>query len=219
MLASICGSCLQHLFLWCLPNGDFVFPSFTNWTYSVHRGIPSPLLICQYLFSYVYIMDFKKEFYDLCLAAVHSVMFDSFMTPMDCSTPGFPVLHSLPEFAQIHVHWVSDAIQSSHPLSSPSPPAFNLSQPASGSFSMSQFFTSGVRSIGASASALVLPVNIQSWLPLGLTGLISLLSKGLPETSLALQFKKSSGGDTVEADAFTCLEKEIRKVQWLIIHE
>ena len=114
MLASICGSCLQHLFLWCLPNGDFVFPSFTNWTYSVHRVIPSPLLICQYLFSYVYIMDFKKEFYDLCLAAVHSVMFDSFMTPMDCSTPGFPVLHSLPEFAQIHVHWVSDAIQSSH---------------------------------------------------------------------------------------------------------
>ena len=47
--------------------------------------------------------------------------------PMDCSTPGFPVLHYLPEFAQTHVHWVSDAIQPSHPLSSPSP-AFNLSQ-------------------------------------------------------------------------------------------
>ena len=47
---------------------------------------------------------------------------------MDCSTPGFPVLHYLLEFAQIHVHWASDAIQSSHPLSSPSPPAFNLSQ-------------------------------------------------------------------------------------------
>ena len=48
--------------------------------------------------------------------------------PMDYRTPGFPVLHCLPEFAQTHVHRVSDAIQPSHPLSSPSPPAFNLSQ-------------------------------------------------------------------------------------------
>ena len=47
---------------------------------------------------------------------------------MDCSTPGFPVLHHLLEFAQTHVHWVDDAIQSSRPLSSPSPLAFNLSQ-------------------------------------------------------------------------------------------
>ena len=46
----------------------------------------------------------------------------------DCSTPGFPVLHHLPELAQIHVHWVSDTIQPSHPLSSPSPPAFSLSK-------------------------------------------------------------------------------------------
>ena len=48
--------------------------------------------------------------------------------PMDCSTPGLPVHHQLPEFTQTHVHWVSDAIQPSHPLLSPSPPAFNLSQ-------------------------------------------------------------------------------------------
>ena len=47
---------------------------------------------------------------------------------MDCSTPGFPVLHHLLEFAQTHAHWVSDAIQPSHPLSSSSPPALNLSQ-------------------------------------------------------------------------------------------
>ena len=47
---------------------------------------------------------------------------------MDCSTPGFPVLHYLLEFAQTQVHWVSDAIQPSHPLSPPSPPALNLSQ-------------------------------------------------------------------------------------------
>ena len=48
--------------------------------------------------------------------------------PMDCSTSGFPILHHLPGLAQTHVHWVYDAIQPSHPLSSPSPPAFNLSQ-------------------------------------------------------------------------------------------
>ena len=48
--------------------------------------------------------------------------------PMDCSTPGFPVHHQLLELAQTHVHQVGDAIQPSHPLSSPSPPAFNLSQ-------------------------------------------------------------------------------------------
>ena len=48
--------------------------------------------------------------------------------PMDCSTPGLSVLHQLPELAQTYVHQIGDAIQPSHPLSSPSPPAFNLSQ-------------------------------------------------------------------------------------------
>ena len=48
--------------------------------------------------------------------------------PVDCSTTGLPVHHQLPELTQTHVHWLSDAIQPSHPLSSPSPPAFNLSQ-------------------------------------------------------------------------------------------
>ena len=55
---------------------------------------------------------------------------------IDCSTPGLPVLHHLPEFAQTHVHWVNDTIQPSHPLSPHSLPAFNLSQ-QSGSFPMS----------------------------------------------------------------------------------
>ena len=58
--------------------------------------------------------------------------------PMNCSTPGLPVHHQLPEFTQTHVHQVSDAIQPSHPLSSPSPPAPNLSQHQS--FPMSQLF-------------------------------------------------------------------------------
>ena len=51
-----------------------------------------------------------------------------FATPMDCTMPGVPVHHQLPEFAQTHVHRVGDVIQPSHPLSSPSPPAFNLSK-------------------------------------------------------------------------------------------
>ena len=84
----------------------------------------------------------------------------------------------IPEFAQIHVHWVGDAIQPFPPRSFASPPALNLSQ-ESGSFPVSQLFTSGGQSIGMSASASVLPMNIQGWFLLGLTGLISLLSKGL----------------------------------------
>ena len=79
---------------------------------------------------------------------------------MDCSTPGFPAHHQLPELAQTHAHRVSDDIQPSRPLSSPSPPALK-SFPASGSFPMSQVFASGSQSIGASALASVLPVNIQ----------------------------------------------------------
>ena len=71
---------------------------------------------------------------------------------MVCSTPGFPVLHYLPEFVQTHVHWVGDAIQPSHPLLPLPPLALNLSQHQS--FPISQFFVSGGQSIGASASAL-----------------------------------------------------------------
>ena len=96
--------------------------------------------------------------------------------PMDCSTPGFPVHHQLPELTQTHVHWVGDAIQPSHPLSSPSPPAFNLSH-HQGLFQ--RIFASGGQSIGVSASASVLPMNTQDWSPLGWTDWISLQSKEL----------------------------------------
>ena len=74
--------------------------------------------------------------------------------PMDHSTLGLPVHHQLLEFTQTHVHWVGDAIQPSHPLSSPSPPAPNPS-PASESFPISQLFTWGGQSTGASASASI----------------------------------------------------------------
>ena len=59
-----------------------------------------------------------------CCSVAHPYL--TLCNPMDCSTPAFPVFHHLPEFAQTYVLWVSGAIQPSHPLSSPSPPAFNI---------------------------------------------------------------------------------------------
>ena len=90
----------------------------------------------------------------------------------------FPVLHCFPEFVQTHVHWVGDAIQPSHPLSSPSPPAFSPSQHQD-LFQWVGSLNQVGQSIGASASASVFPMNIQGWFPLGWTGFISLLSKEL----------------------------------------
>ena len=93
--------------------------------------------------------------------------------PTDCSTPGFPVHHQLPQLAHIHVHWVGDAIQPSHPLSSPSPPAFNLSQ--------HQDLFQWVSSLHQVAKLLEFQLQHQSfqWIfwtdfPLGWTGRISL---------------------------------------------
>ena len=97
--------------------------------------------------------------------------------PMDCSTPGLPVHHQLPEFMQTHVQWVSDTIQPSHPLSSPSP-ALNLSQ--------HQSIFQWVSSSHQMAKVLKFQLqhqsfqwNTQDWSPLGWTGWISLQSKGL----------------------------------------
>ena len=99
--------------------------------------------------------------------------------PMNRSTPGLPVHHQLPEFTQTHVHWVGDAIQPSHPLVSPSPPAPNPSLPASQSFPLSQLFAWSGQSTGVSALASFFPKNTQDWSPLGWTSWISLQSKGL----------------------------------------
>ena len=96
---------------------------------------------------------------------------------MECSTPGLPVHHRLPEFTQTHVHRRSDAIQLSHPLSSPSPPTINLSQYQC-LFQWVSSFASGGQSIGVSVSASVLPMNIHDRFPLEWTGWISLLSQG-----------------------------------------
>ena len=91
--------------------------------------------------------------------------------PMNCSTPGLPVHHRLPEFTQIHVHWISDAISSSVvPFSS---------CPASESFPVSQLFTWGGQSTGVSVLASFLPKKSQGWYASEWTGWISLQSKGL----------------------------------------
>ena len=97
---------------------------------------------------------------------------------MDCSTPGFPVHYQLPELAETHVHRVSDAIQPSHPLSSPSPPDFSLSQ-HQGLFQGISSLHQVAKLLEFSASVSVLPMNTQDWFPLGWTGWISLQSKGL----------------------------------------
>ena len=93
---------------------------------------------------------------------------------MNCSMPGLPARHQLPEFTQTHVHGVSDAIQPSHPLSSPSPPVPSPSQHQS--LFQWVFSTWGGQSIGVSASASFLPKNTQVWSPLEWTGWISLQS-------------------------------------------
>ena len=113
--------------------------------------------------------------------AVYFSLVQSYLTlcdPMDCSTPGLPVHHQLPEFTQTHVHRVGDG----HPAISSSVIPFSScpqSLPASGSFPMSQLFAWGGQSTGVSALASVLPKNTQGWSPLEWTGWISLQSKGL----------------------------------------
>ena len=102
--------------------------------------------------------------------------------PTDCSTPGFPVHHQLPEFTQTHIHWVGDAIQLSHPLWSPSPPAFSLSrhqglfQWVSSSHQVVKVLEFQLQHQSFQWADLVL---LKDWSPLGRTGWISLQSKGL----------------------------------------
>ena len=117
----------------------------------------------------------KISFIFYCCSVAHSC--PTLCDPMDYNMPGFPVLHYLLEFAQIHVHWADETIQT---ISSSVIPFSSCLQsfPASGSLPMSRFLASGGQSIRASASASVLLTSIQGWFPLGLTGLISLQSRG-----------------------------------------
>ena len=100
--------------------------------------------------------------------------------PVNSSTPGLPVHHQLLEFTQTQVHWIGDAIQPSHPLSSPSPllllPSIFLSIRV---FSNESTLHIRWPNIGVSASTSVHPMNTQDWSPLGWTGWITLQFKGL----------------------------------------
>ena len=102
--------------------------------------------------------------------------------PMDCSMPGLPVHHQLPELAQTHVHWASDAIQPSHPLLSPSPAVFNLSQ--------HQGLFQWVSSVPQVAQVLKFQLQHRSFkFPLRLTGWISWSPRESQESSPTPQFK------------------------------
>ena len=146
------------------PFLDLIDSSFLFLPWTLSGSITSPCLTVSSLSSYCKEVQFSHVW--LC-------------DPMECSTPGFPVHYQLPEFTQTHVHWVGNVIQPSHPLLSPSPPAFSLSQ-HQGLF---QWVSSSHHGQNIGASASVLPMNIQDWLPLGLSGLISLQSKGLSRVS------------------------------------
>ena len=123
----------------------------------------------------IFLALWNRNSMTLCISSVTQLC-ATLCDPMNCSMPDFPVYHQVLELAQ-----TCASIQWCHPtISSPVIPFSSCLQlfPATGIFPKCQFFTSGGQSIGASASASVLPMNIQDWFPLGWTGLISLLSKG-----------------------------------------
>ena len=125
----------------------------------------------------------------ICCCSV-AKLYPTLCDPMDCRMPDFPVLHHLPQFAQTHVHWVNDAIQPSHPLLSPSSPALNLSQQQGLFQRVSSSQSIGAKVLDLQLSASVLLVNIYSWFPLGLTGLMSLQSKGLSRVFSSITIQK-----------------------------
>ena len=122
--------------------------------------------------------------------------------PMNRSTPGLPVHHQLPEFTQTHVHRVGDAIQPSHPLSSPSPPAPNPSQHQS-IFQSVNSSHQVAKVLGVSALASVFPMNTQDWSPLEWTGWISLQSEGLSSPRSLLQHHSSNASILRHSAFFT----------------
>ena len=151
--------------------------SLTSW---VHLRCLPPFLSFPIFFEMVAelygILDCCHCIIWKCCSVAKSYL--SLCKPMDCGMPGFSVFHCLPEFVQIHVHWVGDTIQPSHPLSTPSLPAFNLSQ-HQGLFQWVNSSHQVAKVLELQPKPSVLPMNIQGWFPLGLIALISLKSKGL----------------------------------------
>ena len=115
----------------------------------------------------------KKEF-----SWVSSVSSVTLCDPKNHSMPVLPVHQQLKEFTQSHVHWIGDAIKPSHPLSSPSPPALNLSQ-HQGLFKWVSSLHEVAKVLEFQLQHQSVPMNIQDWSPLGWTSCISLQSMGL----------------------------------------
>ena len=135
--------------------------------------------------------------------------------PMDCSTLGFSVLHYLLEFTQTHVHWISHAIQPSHPLLSPSSPPSII--PSIRIFSNELALHIRCQSFGTSAS--VFPMNIQGLFPLGLTDWISLLSKGLSRVLLSKAFLRVFQHRSLKASFLWCSDffmVQLSHCTWLL---
>ena len=135
-----CGVCL----VFKRSFDEFVGEKVVSRSYSSAILVPSLVSFFDILINVYFKVDFFTLSLYMCfgikhsLCLIHVVVVDAVVVvwlrppscdPMDCSMPGFPVLHHLPELAQIHLHGVTDAIQPSHPLWSTCPPAFNLSQP------------------------------------------------------------------------------------------
>ena len=129
------------------------------------------------IYSYAPAFTILYELFLLYVVAFQSHSCVQLCDPMDCNGPGFHVLHSLPELAPTHVHWFGNAIWPSHALSPPSPPVLNLTQ-HQGLFQWVGSSHQVAKTVGALVSASVLPMNIQGWFSLGLSGLISMLSQG-----------------------------------------
>ena len=130
--------------------------------------------MCKWMHLLSYLSQNPHQFY---LVQFSRSVVSNLCYPMDCRIPGLPVHHNSRSLLKLMS--IESVMSSNHlifccPLLLP-PSIF----PASESFQMSEFFSSGGQSIGVSASALVLPMNIQDWFPLGWTALISLQSKGL----------------------------------------
>ena len=147
------------------------------------------IIFCVIISSRTYMNSLYFVFYMLIISSV-TLSCLTLCDPMDCNTPGLPVHQQLSEFTQTHVHWVGDAIQPSHPLLSPSPPAFSLSQ--------HQGLFQWVSSLHQVAKVLelqlqhqscqwIFKVDFQDW-----TGLISLLSKGLSRVFFQHHSSKAS---------------------------
>ena len=126
-----------------------------------------------------FLLSSKTPRISCCYCCPVSKLCSTLCNPLECSTPGSPLLHYLPEFAQIDVHWIDDAIQSICPQLPSSSSAFKLSQHQGLLQWVGSSCVSDGQRIRASTSASVLPMNIQGWFPLGLMSLISLQSKGL----------------------------------------